>query len=119
MKKKALLIEDEEIIRGYVRVILEKNGYKVVEAETGGKGLERFSEGGFTLVVTDMVLPEHGGGEIVQAVRKADPAVTVVAISGAMSYPELLAGAGRNGADAVVQKPFTENELLNAIRQSR
>jgi hypothetical protein len=44
--------------------------------------------------------------------------VVVVAISGAMSYRELLTGAGRSGADAVVQKPFTEIEFLKTIRRS-
>jgi CheY-like chemotaxis protein len=118
MKKKALIIEDEESIREYMCFILENIGFTVVEAKNGKEGLEQFSKGGFSLVVTDMVMPGHGGSEILKEIRRTDPNMPVVAISGAMSYRDLLTGAGRNGADAVVQKPFTENEFIKVIRRS-
>ncbi len=118
MKKKVLVIEDEESIREYMCFILENNGFKVVEAKNGTEGLEQFSKNDFDLVVTDMIMPEHDGTEITLAIRKEDPDVVVVAISGAMSYRELLTGAGKSGADAVVQKPFTEIEFLKTINRS-
>jgi|WetSurMetagenome_2_1015567.scaffolds.fasta_scaffold142838_1 CheY-like chemotaxis protein len=118
MKKKVLVIEDEESIREYMCFILGNNGFKVVEAKNGAEGMDQFSKDGFDLVVTDMVMPGHDGNETMQAIRKIDPNVVVVAISGAMSYRELLTGAGKSGADAVVQKPFTEIEFLKTIHRA-
>jgi DNA-binding NtrC family response regulator len=117
MKKKALVIEDEESIREYMSYILRNNGFQVVEAKNRTEGLQYFSGAHIDLVLTDMVMPDGGGGEIMAAIRGANPAVPVIAVSGAMSYNELVAGAGKGGADATIQKPFTESELMNTIRR--
>jgi DNA-binding response OmpR family regulator len=119
MKKNVLVIEDEESIREYMCYILQKNGYHVDEAKNGAEGLEHFTRGKVDLVVTDMVMPGKDGGEIMRTIRKVDPAVAMVAVSGAMSFTELVAGAaaGKGGADEVIQKPFTENEFLKTIRR--
>ena len=117
MKKNVLVIEDEESIREYMCYILQKNGYHVDDAKNGTEGLEHFTRGKVDLVITDMVMPDKDGGEIMQTIRKVDPAVAVIAVSGAMSFTELVAEAGRDGADEVIQKPFTENEFLKTIRR--
>jgi DNA-binding NtrC family response regulator len=117
MNKKVLVIEDEESIREYMCYILENNGFQVVEAENGTEGLKHFPGKGIDLVITDMVMPDHGGGEIMAAIREADPEVPVIAVSGAMSFNELVTDAGKGGAEAVLQKPFTEQEFLKTIRR--
>jgi two-component system nitrogen regulation response regulator NtrX len=114
--KQILIIEDEESIREYICFILNNHGFKTVEAKNGDEGLKRFREQSFDLIMTDMVMPDKDGKEIMEIIRKTDPNVAVMAISGAMSYKELLSGAGKVGADAVVQKPFTENELVKTVR---
>jgi DNA-binding response OmpR family regulator len=115
MKKKILLIEDEESIREYMSFLLQNNGFQVIEAKNGAEGMTFFSKEKFDLVVTDIVMPEKDGMEIMQAVREIDPKTIMLAVSGAMSYRDLLAGAGKSGADEVIQKPFTENEFLKIV----
>jgi two-component system, OmpR family, alkaline phosphatase synthesis response regulator PhoP len=116
MNKKVLVIEDEESIREYMVFILENDGFIVSEAKNGIEGLERFSQQDFDLVITDMVMPGMNGLKIMELIRKIVPEAAVIAISGAMSYSDLLSGAGKYGADAVVQKPFTELEILKTVR---
>jgi CheY-like chemotaxis protein len=117
MKKTVLVIEDEESIREYMCFLLEKNGYGVVEAKNGAEGLEHFSRNKVDLVVTDMIMPGGDGTEIMNAMRNAASTVPVIAVSGAMSFKDLVAGAGKGGADAVIQKPFTENDFIKTIRE--
>jgi DNA-binding response OmpR family regulator len=117
MNKTILVIEDEESIREYMCYLLEKNGYRVVEAKNGVEGLEHFSRKNVDLVVTDMIMPGGDGSEIMAAMRKAASTVPVIAVSGAMSFKDLVVGAGKGGADAVIQKPFTESDFLKTIRE--
>jgi two-component system response regulator AtoC len=119
MKKRVLVIEDEESIREYMCFILKNGGFSVFEAKNGTEGLDYFSKNGFDLVVTDMVMPDKDGHEIMKSIRSLNPKIPMVAISGALSYKELLIGAGRSGADAVIQKPFTESEFLDAIKRCK
>jgi two-component system response regulator RegX3 len=111
MKKTALVIEDEESIREYMCWLLQDIGFQTVEADNGTDGLKQFAKGKFDLIITDMVMAGHSGDEIVKTIRKADPAVPLIAVSGALSHKDLVVGAG-TGTDAVIQKPFTEDESI-------
>jgi DNA-binding response OmpR family regulator len=115
MNGKILVIEDEESIREYMCYLLTNNGFSVVEAENGEDGLDLFSKQPFDLVVTDMTLPLKNGSEIMNAIRKINKKIAIVAVSGTMSAKALLKDAGEGGADAIIQKPFTEKEFLTTI----
>jgi YesN/AraC family two-component response regulator len=115
MEKKVLIIEDEESIREYMRFILENNGFIGFEAENGAEGVACFSKQNFDLVITDMVMPEMDGLKFIETIRRIAPQTAVVAISGAMSFKNLATEAGKCGADAVIQKPFTEIEFIKTI----
>jgi DNA-binding response OmpR family regulator len=117
MKKKVLIIEDEEIIREYICYILENNGFEVLQAKNGVEGLDCFSKKDIDLVITDIFMPEMDGGAIMRILHAVGERVRVIAISGAMSYNNLAAEAKKNGADDVIQKPFTEQELLGVINR--
>jgi CheY-like chemotaxis protein len=116
MEKKVLIIEDDESIRECMRFILKNNGFIGFEAENGAEGVERFSKQNFDLVITDMVMPVMDGLKFIEIIRRIAPKTPIVAISGAMSFKNLSTEAEKCGADAVIQKPFTEIEFLRTIR---
>lgn len=112
-----LVVDDEELIRRVVVKLLERRGY-VVEAEGHAKAaLERVSAGGVALVLTDVLMPDMDGTELLLALRRRHPEVPVVAMSGGgrISAASYLATMGALGAAAVLPKPFTEGELLAVI----
>jgi DNA-binding response OmpR family regulator len=115
MNGKILVIEDEESIREYMCYLLTNSGFSAVEAANGEDGLTLFSKQRFDLVVTDMALPLKNGIEIMTAIREVDAKVAIVAISGIMSAKDLLKDASKGGADAIIQKPFTEKEFTRVV----
>src|ERR1041385_1827438 len=105
---RVLLIDDEQMVRKIVRKMLERLGHFVVEAENGRVGLVELGQNPFDLVVTDIVMPEVAGLEVLTAVRLQHPATAVVAMSGTghAIACKALEVAGRLGATATLQKPF-------------
>ncbi|QDG49526.1 response regulator [Persicimonas caeni] len=113
-----LVVEDESLVRLTVRGYLERGGYRVVTAKDGDEALA--IAGGaaqsIDVLLTDMVLPGLKGPDIVEKVRGHHPDIQVLYMS-AHSAEQLLADA-RLDADAdVLQKPFTEIDLLTEVYQ--
>lgn len=115
--EKILVVEDDETVRDLIKTLLETMGYSVKEASNGLEGLRIFeSEGGFDLIITDMIMPEVGGMELIREVRKKDPSVKVVVLSG---YPDIedeemiLA----DGVDRVIGKPINIKPFAKAIHE--
>jgi PAS domain S-box-containing protein len=112
-----LLVEDAELVRVHVRQILEANGYRVLEATDGS---EAFALGSsrpdIDAVITDLMLPILGGGELVRRLRQARRGLPVVFVT---SNSENGASSRELPADApLVRKPFTSRELLRALRRA-
>lgn len=119
---KALLIDDEPLARATVRRFLEREGYEVVEAENGAVGLKLSRDPDIAVVVTDIVMPEREGLEVIKELSVTRPGLPVIAITGgggdasrAVSYIEW---AEIIGAKAVLQKPFTREDMATAIRKA-
>ena len=108
-----LMAEDEAGLRKYVRRILEDQGYKVVEASNGNQALEaaRQHRGSIDLLLTDIVMPEMGGVDLVGEFAALRPHVPVLCMSG---YSERLWRQGELAS--YLQKPFTPVMLLSRIR---
>jgi signal transduction histidine kinase/CheY-like chemotaxis protein len=111
-----LVVEDEDSVRTLVQRILERNGYRVLTAESGAKALETVAlhEGEIGVVLTDVVMPGMSGREFADQVTAATPELKVVFMSG---YPdEVAAGLGVLGPETnYLQKPFTEAGVLAAL----
>jgi DNA-binding response OmpR family regulator len=111
-----LLIEDQDLIRGLLRDTLELAGHTVIEAPNGADGLDLFRQAGADLVITDIVMPDKDGLEVVRALREQVPPVNIIAISGAGdSAEDYLDRAYRMGAVKVLRKPFPLAALIAAI----
>jgi two-component system cell cycle sensor histidine kinase/response regulator CckA len=113
-----LLVEDEAAVRASVRRLLEWHGYKVLEARNGADALRVYeaNESGIDLVLTDIVMPEMGGHELVERLRARRPDLRVLFMSG---YAER--AFTRNGAIppgvGFVEKPFTVETLMRRLRE--
>jgi CheY-like chemotaxis protein len=117
--KKILIIDDDDQIRGMIRQMLMREGYEVVEASNGKQGAQIFREKPADLVITDLIMPQKDGIEIIMELRRDYPALKIIAISGGgRGAPELyLKEARLLGAHLVLRKPFERQELLEAVRK--
>ena len=117
---RVLLIEDDASVRRIVRKMLERGRHEVAEAENGRIGLERLSNTEFDLVITDIVMPEMDGIEMLIELRKQHPTLRVIAMSGGgrSGNMDFLGSAEKLGASAVLHKPFTIDVLTTAIDRS-
>jgi two-component system cell cycle sensor histidine kinase/response regulator CckA len=113
-----LLAEDEDGVRELIRKILTEYGHTVLEARHGRDALmlaERY-ERPIQLLVTDVVMPEMGGGELARRLTGRRPDLRVLYVSG-YTNDEVLRRGIPNGEAVFVQKPFTPEELMRRVRE--
>jgi PAS domain S-box-containing protein len=113
-----LLVEDEAAVRGSVRRLLERQGYTVVEARHGAEAL-RIAESGeppIDLVLTDLVMPEMGGRELVERLRARQPSLKVLYMSGYSERAVTVDGV-MPPATGFMEKPFTLDQLTRRTRE--
>ena len=111
-----LIIDDEEIIRVLLRSALEEAGYEVTEAANGREGLELYRHRQMDLVITDIVMPELNGLDMLLELTREFLHAKVIAISGAGGEKNVLDVAKLLGARQTFQKPFSLPLLLGAVR---
>lgn len=111
-----LVVDDDETMRDLLRRMLERAGYAVVLAANGRDALERLRDQPTDLIVTDMVMPEMDGIELIRKLATERPRLPVIAISGVHDWANYLSMAIRLGAKAAVQKPVSAAELVATVR---
>jgi CheY-like chemotaxis protein len=112
---RVLVIEDDDNIRMLIRKALERGGHQVLEAANGFEGIAVFKFGKIDLVVTDLVMPGQEGVTTIQQVRKLDPDVPIIAISGSHDTDAPLQDAMHRGANMRLAKPFSFQDLVAAV----
>jgi CheY-like chemotaxis protein len=114
-----LLIDDDDSVRVMMRETLAHHGHTVIEACNGKEGLELFSQANADLVITDIVMPEKEGLEVLMELRKKRPPVKIIAISGGgrQSTTDYLKMARLLGAATVLAKPFFNSALMTAVNE--
>jgi two-component system chemotaxis response regulator CheY len=112
-----LLIEDDDNLRETIAMGLGKEGYGVLQAEDGEQGLRLLKTNPVDAVLTDIVMPNMDGLEMIKKMRASFPSLPIVAISGgaALNAPLYLKMASAMGADRTVRKPFMLQEVTQAI----
>jgi len=110
-----LIIDDEEPIRALLRKTLEKAGYVVLEARNGTEGLRLFRLTPPSLVITDVLMPDTDGLEIIMALRREATTVRIIALTGAANDFDYLDVAQLLGAHRIMRKPLSMPELLQAV----
>lgn len=112
-----LLIEDMKGVQTSMAMILTNAGHSVTTADDGRHGIETFESKEFDLVITDILMPEMDGSEVLFALMKKPsrpPMIAVSAGGGSINASEALRFASKI-ADAVLEKPFSRNELLEVV----
>ena len=114
MSTRVLVVEDDERIRTAVRLALEKEGWDVLEAESGEKALDIFKNQQCDIVLIDIMLPGIDGFEVCRSVRKTSD-IPVVMVTARDDTHDVVAGL-EAGADDYLTKPFSPKELSARIR---
>jgi DNA-binding NtrC family response regulator len=112
-----LIIDDDPDVRRMLRIALERNQHRVLEAGDGGEGMRRWRESRPDLVITDLLMPGKDGLDTLFELVSTDPRVRVIAMTGG-SWREAvdrLHDARLFGAVRTVAKPFTLSEMLRVV----
>jgi CheY-like chemotaxis protein len=119
-----LVIDDDSMMRGMIRDMLESKGHEIEEAETSEEGVAKFLHLRPALVITDLFIPLRGGLEIIKDIIAEDKEAKIIAISGME-----LSGFGfrqdtdpkeiakQNGARYAFKKPFGQEEFFEAVTE--
>jgi CheY-like chemotaxis protein len=116
-RETVLLVEDEENLRRLVRIVLEQQGWRVLEAENGEQALDVSDQyqGTIHLLLTDLMMPRMRGHELAQRLLGSRPEIKVVYMSG---YAEcsLIHQALADGGVGFLPKPFTLDALAQQVQ---
>ena len=117
-KKRILIIEDQAVIVGMLRMRLEANNYEVITAGDGQEGLEKAHKENPNLIILDIMLPKMSGYKVCQLL-KADPKYnTIPIIISSGRTPQEVGKVGHEvGADAYISKPFEAEVLLSKMKE--
>jgi DNA-binding response OmpR family regulator len=115
--KRILLVDDEEFILTTYSLLLGENGFPVVTAPSGRKALEEFTRNTFDLVITDLAMPDGDGFTVIDEIKEKSPNTPIIALTGKPSesvrkYAALL------GADALLEKPCSNEEFISSVKTS-
>jgi CheY-like chemotaxis protein len=110
-------MDDDDVFRSALCVVLEEAGYEVIEAADGAAGLRLLRDRGADLVLVDIFMPEMDGLEVIRALRTQVPRPKVVAMSGGgqAGREDILKIAAALGAERTLKKPCTSHDLLAAV----
>ncbi len=115
--KKILVAEDEQNIREFVVINLERAGYRAYEAESGDQALELYEQenGDFDVAVLDIMMPgAHDGLAVCKELRRRNPSIGIILLSARTQEMDKVSGL-MMGADDYVTKPFSPSELVARV----
>lgn len=115
-----LVVDDEAAIRTLTQHVLEAFGYRVITAVDGADAVTQFlaHRDEIAVVLTDFVMPQMDGAELIHRLRELAPGVRIIAASGHGADIQAAHAAAAAGADCLVQKPFTAETLLDAVQRA-
>ena len=112
---KILLVEDEESIRGFLKINLKRNGFEVLETDNGEEGLEIVEREEPDIVILDVMLPGIDGFEVCKRVREKQESIGIIMLTAKGQEMDKIIGL-EYGADDYMVKPFNPMELLLRIK---
>jgi DNA-binding response OmpR family regulator len=117
MKRKVLIVDDEEVVRNFLRIHLAKLGYEVKEAADGQQAIGELEKDDFDLLICDILMPKKGGWEVIKEVRSNSRTkhLPVIVLKAKNEETDMFKGYDL-GANYYMTKPFTKAELLYGLR---
>ncbi|MFT3682087.1 MAG: sigma-54 dependent transcriptional regulator [Ferruginibacter sp.] len=115
MKRRILLIDDDPDLCTLLNRFLTRNGYEVEEAHSGNKGVEKFKQGNYDIVICDYKLGDMEGKDVLEIIKMEEPAAIVLIITG---YTDIKTAVDviKLGAYDYITKPLVPAEVLNVIK---
>lgn len=115
--KHILVVDDDEMMREFVKELLEINNFTITEANNGKTGLKEFRENTPDLVLTDIIMPEMEGISFIRELRSHNKEIPIIAMTGNVHgrMEEFLDISTKLGADEILRKPIKAQEFLDAI----
>jgi len=118
---KILVIDDNDQFREMMREYLESEGYEVLVASDGKIGVELYRENKPDLVITDVIMPEKDGAEVIFDLQKEFPGIKIIVMTGggqgdAQAYLKSI--TAYSNVKYAFEKPFAMDELLVAVKES-
>ena len=115
-----LIIDDEPQIRSMLKLMLERDGYEVVEAPDGIEGIKAYRQKPADLIITDLIMPNKDGIGMIIELKKEFPDVKIIAMSGGgLNKPAgYLKGAKKLGAACTLTKPIDREMMLRAVKNT-
>ena len=110
-----LVVDDERVICDACHLVLTEEGHRVEEYTSGETGLNAIRQGVYDVVLLDMKLPDTDGMEILKIARKEKPGLCVIVMTGYSTVSNAVE-AGKLGATDYLSKPFTDEELISALK---
>jgi CheY-like chemotaxis protein len=114
-KLTVLYVEDEIVLRDTTCNSLQSILNKIVVANNGKEGLEKFQEEKFDLVITDLSMPSMSGTQMIEEIRKIDPQIPVVVTTAYGSQNEDITKLKKIGIEEFVMKPVDVMKLVESI----
>jgi len=117
MSKKVLVVDDEEVIRKFLRIHLAKLGYGVTEAADGEQAIEQLGKDDFDLIICDIMMPKKSGWEVIKEV-KLNPktkSIPLIVLTAKIEDSDMFKGYDL-GVNYYMTKPFTKAQLLYGLR---
>jgi DNA-binding NtrC family response regulator len=111
-----LIVDDERIVLDSCKRVLEADGYSVTLATSADKALESMSAEAFSLILMDIKMPGRDGMSLMREVKEKWPDVPVIIMSG-YATNETVTQVSKTDAASFIAKPFTPDELAEAIRK--
>ncbi|MGA2963648.1 MAG: response regulator [Candidatus Korobacteraceae bacterium] len=115
-RSKVLAVDDDEAVLTLLLNVLEGAGYEVSTAQDGAEALRMAQTQPLDLVLTDLVMPNRDGIEVIRSIRKQQPNLRIIAISGAFGG-NMLRVAELLGAHATLLKPCSPSHLLAIVHK--
>ena len=117
MSQRILVVDDEQSMQDFLRLLLESAGYEVSLASSMKQGESRFREGGIDLVLSDIIMPDGSGLELLKAIKELDSRASVIMMT-AYASTKTAIEAMKLGAYDYVYKPFDVDELQLLVQKA-
>jgi len=116
LSSRILIVDDSKFMRMLLADLLTRNGFEVLEAESGEQAVKVFLEESPDLVTLDILMPGRDGIETLQDLRAQSPEARVVMVT-ALGMEDYIKRALDSGADGFILKPFSAEKVLETVQE--
>jgi len=116
-KTRILVVDDEQDIVEVLSYLFKRAGYAPVQASNGRSAIEAVLGGNISLVILDYMLPDMNGLEVLRELKRIQPAITIIIITG-RATDRVLSDVVEAGANGYIIKPFINDRLLELVRKT-